>query len=76
MSDSKIIISFERVSILLRIYIFLIFLLENLGKYKIKVQKKQIILETNLSSQQKMNFIRKLFIVANLLEVTKVKTTY
>jgi hypothetical protein len=76
MSDSKIIIFYERLPILIRIYIFFIFFLGNLGNYKIKAQKNQLVLDTKLNSHQKMDFIRKLFIIANLLEVTRVKTTY
>jgi hypothetical protein len=76
MLETKITIHFERFSLPARIYIYLLFLVGKYGKYTILEQKYKLVLKCSLKGNQKLDIIRKLFIVMNLLEISKVKTTY
>jgi len=75
MQESQIEIYFDSSPLWFKLYIFFVFLIGKIGKYNIKTQKKKLILTFNIEPRERLNLIRKLFIL-NFFNVKKVVTTY
>jgi hypothetical protein len=76
MSDTKIEIYYTKTGILIKIALFVLYVLRRLPSYSVKSQKYKILLTTKLDRKSKLILIRQLFFFMNVLEINKIKTTY
>jgi len=76
MADNKFTIFYQDKGWIIRSYLFILFIIENQGKYKLTSQKNKLIVSTQFNNQAKLNLIRRLFVLMNFLGIKKVTTNF